>query len=359
MALVLERYLQTGGFTDNEAQIIIDVSRRLYALHKQAARTKRIIEFFHVSKSGGTTFCQLGRLNGCKTESFNITSNCLISYFRFNFYSNELVMHDHNRSWIGVHPCREFLNVVIFREPEARVISHMQNILKEYVKYYTTYNGSFWSAFDPASPDQWRALAVPVFDNYVVRSLLGGQMYNMPYGSVNETHLLAAKVITMQFEVLLSLSPQARELTQDIFGLGLGWQFDLRHVHVRATQQRAVHVFTPAVMEAVRAGRQLDQRLYEFALVLQMLDAITFGVARELAGIGVAGVAGVEGTWQRVPVEGLGTAVIAGGRWFNGIFYANATVAEEAAITAAKAAAWAAAAAAAEAQAADGVATTG
>ena len=35
-------------------------------------------------------------------------------------------MHDHNRSWVGVHPCREFLNVVIFREPEPRVVSHMQ-----------------------------------------------------------------------------------------------------------------------------------------------------------------------------------------------------------------------------------------
>ncbi|GFR44524.1 hypothetical protein Agub_g5793, partial [Astrephomene gubernaculifera] len=278
-AFLLDHYLHVGNFTADEGEVVVKICKRLFQMHKLAALTKRIVEFFHVSKSGGTSFCQLGKLNGCKTENFTTTQNCLITYFRdaprwtmpgvlgelsvrqgdpwcarygrqyslrwhcrarrqlltrmrFNFYSNELVMHDHNRSWTGVHPCREFLNVVIFREPEARVVSHLQNILKLYVWYY---NATFWEYFDPASPQQWARLAPPVFDNYVVRSLLGGQAYNMPYGTVNATHLLAAKIVTMQFEVLLSLTPQSSELTQDIFGLGLGWQYDLRHLHARPT----------------------------------------------------------------------------------------------------------------------------
>ncbi|PNH08059.1 hypothetical protein TSOC_005418 [Tetrabaena socialis] len=425
-ALLLERYLRTGGFTATEGLLVVNISKRLFQMHKRAAVTKRIVEFMHVSKSGGTSFCQLGRMNGCKSESFGLRENCMITYFRdaprwtvpgalgklseergdpwYNFYSNELVMHDHNRSWTGVHPCREFLNVVIFREPELRIVSHLQNILKEYVNHYNT---SFWDAFDPTSPEQWRTLAVPVLDNYVIRSLLGGTAYNMPFGSVNATHLLAAKIITLQFEVLLSLTPQTSELTRDIFGMGLGWHFDLRHLHARSTRNRTVHSFAPAVMELVHAGRQLDQELYEFALVLQLLDALAFGVAHDVAGVGVGGtvavvtpatqlevapggsletrrelsaqarpgggkrrravcgyvgikrklgvkppppppaapalemVLGVAGTGLQI--EGLGATTIAGGRWFNGVFYRNASAAEELALAAARVAAQAAA----------------
>lgn len=82
-ALLLERFLsQEGGFTAAEAELVVQLSQRLFELHRQAAQTKRIIEFFHVSKSGGTTFCQLGQRNGCKTQSFDHRQNCLIRYFR-------------------------------------------------------------------------------------------------------------------------------------------------------------------------------------------------------------------------------------------------------------------------------------
>ncbi|KAG2495554.1 hypothetical protein HYH03_006497 [Edaphochlamys debaryana] len=361
LALLLERYLTTGGFTEPEAQLVLDISRRLFQLHKQAAVTKRIIEFFHVSKSGGTSFCQLGKVNGCKTEDFGTKGNCLIEYFRdhprwtvpgalgnlsarhgdpwcarhgrqysfkwhcksrralmtkmrFNFYSNELVMHDHNRSWVGVHPCREFLNVVIFREPTPRILSHMENILKEYAVHYARFNASaeLWAAFDPASPQQWQRLAVPVFDNYVVRSLLGGQAYNFPPEAINATHLLAAKVVTLQFEVILSLTPATSELTRDIFALGLGWAFDLRHLHARPTVQRAVSDVAPAVLDLIRRARSLDQELYEFALVLQLLDAIAFGVAHDVAGFGVAGADG-EGSKPQTS-SGSGSGPVSGSR---------------------------------------------
>lgn len=81
-ALLLERFLTSGNFSDSEGQLVLGISTRLFELHRQAAQTKRIVEFFHVSKSGGTSFCQLGRLNGCKTEGFDSHRNCLITYFR-------------------------------------------------------------------------------------------------------------------------------------------------------------------------------------------------------------------------------------------------------------------------------------
>lgn len=45
---------------------------------------------------------------------------------RYNFYANELVVHDHNSTWLGVHPCHQFLNAVVFREPQPRTASHLQ-----------------------------------------------------------------------------------------------------------------------------------------------------------------------------------------------------------------------------------------
>ncbi|EFJ42748.1 hypothetical protein VOLCADRAFT_97113 [Volvox carteri f. nagariensis] len=334
MAIILEQYLTAGPFNDVESQLVANISQHLFKLHHRAAQTKRIIEFFHVSKSGGTSFCQLGRMNGCRTQSFETHRNCLITYFRFNFYANELVMHDHNRSWVGVHPCREFLNVVIFREPQSRVVSHMQNILKEYVIYY---NQSLWQAFNPNSVDQWRTLAVPVFDNYVVRSLLGGQAYNMPYGGTNHTHLLAAKIVTLQFEVLLSLAPETSEFTRDIFGLGLGWQYDLRHMHVRPTIRRPVDEFSAEVMEAVRAAGRLDEQLYEFALVLQLLDAITFGIAHDVAGMdGILSADSGDGDGSGGDDDGGAVVIPAGGNTTRAADWAvNVNVAAAAAATAA------------------------
>ncbi|GIL57983.1 hypothetical protein Vafri_13183 [Volvox africanus] len=285
----------------------------------------------------------------------------------------------------------------------AAAVAARQNILKEYVNFY---NESLWQAFDPNSAVQWQVLAVPVFDNYVVRSLLGGKMYNMPHGTINVTHLLAAKVVTLQFEVLLSLAPETSELTRDIFGLGLGWQYNLLHMHVRPTEQRAVNAFSREVLEAVRAAGRLDEQLYDFALVLQLLDAITFGIAHDVGGMDAVVASGdvtlaaatEAGAKAEVPgmnrtasstsagagrkrrsrgcgyvgvrrppapvttyhvhmppvalalepyrlsdaelgfaIEGLGAMVIAGGRWFNGEFYRNATTALDAAAAAGRA----------------------
>lgn len=82
MAFILDHYLTHGKFDEQEALLVQALAARLYKLHRQAAQSKRILEFFHVSKSGGTSICQLGQLNGCMTESFGLKQNCMITYFR-------------------------------------------------------------------------------------------------------------------------------------------------------------------------------------------------------------------------------------------------------------------------------------
>lgn len=325
MAFILDRYLTAGPFDDQELLLIQAICARLFKLHRSAAQSKRILEFFHVSKSGGTSICQLGQVNGCSTESFALKQNCMITYFRdvprwtvpgalgnlssasgdpwcakhgrhgsrkwdcstrrtlmnkfrYNFYSNELVVHDHNSSsWLDVHPCHQFLNLVVFRAPMERIESHLQNILREYLRWY---NDTLWDHFDPDKPADWRKLAVPVVDNYMVRSMLGRPVFNLPYGAINSSHLLVAKVVTLQFEVLLTLKD--RELNQDILRLGLGWAADLRHLHARSMQYMYIGEWAPEVKQLIQAGSRLDQELYEFAMVVQLLDAMMYGIVREM-----------------------------------------------------------------------------
>jgi hypothetical protein len=159
-------YGTAWGHVPLQAELVAALATRLVALHTTAAATKRIIEFFHVSKSGaalcsssvesvaeasagvlslrigwpagdcpgpaaavlpqtdcmdrtgnaqwhapcshgvplpapcapaplpppcapacpllkgGTSFCQLGQLNGCRTQDFSPRGNCILSYFR-------------------------------------------------------------------------------------------------------------------------------------------------------------------------------------------------------------------------------------------------------------------------------------
>ncbi|KXZ50890.1 hypothetical protein GPECTOR_14g139 [Gonium pectorale] len=71
-----------GPFTHEQQVAAEQLLIQLFQLHVANARRKRVVEFAHVSKSGGTTFCQLGNRNGCRSESFSPNNNCLITEFR-------------------------------------------------------------------------------------------------------------------------------------------------------------------------------------------------------------------------------------------------------------------------------------
>lgn len=53
-------------------------SCRLYETHVDIS-AGRPISFHHISKSGGTSVCQLARVNGCKGPVMNRAENCLLN----------------------------------------------------------------------------------------------------------------------------------------------------------------------------------------------------------------------------------------------------------------------------------------
>jgi hypothetical protein len=80
-ALALRRHTEGPLSAPLSAQATALLAQ-LYQLHQASARRKRVVEFAHVSKSGGTSFCQLAELNGCDTESFAANKNCEVAVFR-------------------------------------------------------------------------------------------------------------------------------------------------------------------------------------------------------------------------------------------------------------------------------------
>lgn len=151
-----------GALDQRTQALILGTARKLLTLHRRAAVEKGIIEFFHVSKSGGTSLCQLAKDNGCRTRDFGTVGNCLIREFddgprwvaraahkprqaepgrppwfvryeekrqsmqcavrrrymrahNYNFYANEYALHGGHATHEAVHLCAEFLNVLMFR----------------------------------------------------------------------------------------------------------------------------------------------------------------------------------------------------------------------------------------------------
>ncbi len=65
----------------------------------QAARSKGLLEFTHISKAGGTSMCKAGEANGCANPGFDIEQNCMVREFhddpKWSFPQNVTV---HTRS---------------------------------------------------------------------------------------------------------------------------------------------------------------------------------------------------------------------------------------------------------------------
>ncbi len=61
--------------------LTFQICRSLYNKHRQGAAYKGVVEFLHVSKSGGTSMCTVADRNGCKAESTTNFGNCMVRRF--------------------------------------------------------------------------------------------------------------------------------------------------------------------------------------------------------------------------------------------------------------------------------------
>eukprot|EP00798_Chlamydomonas_sp_ICE-L_P002687 gene2688-12920_t len=80
-ALTHQRKKCRRAFLDKEQEQVETIFQRLFQLHTEAAALKGAVQFFHISKSGGTNLCQAAQANGCSTEGFDERKNCMIADF--------------------------------------------------------------------------------------------------------------------------------------------------------------------------------------------------------------------------------------------------------------------------------------
>eukprot|EP00198_Chlamydomonas_reinhardtii_P002242 XP_001691578.1 predicted protein [Chlamydomonas reinhardtii] len=326
--LALHR-LRAGPLAAAGELMAVQLLLRLYLAHRTAAKAKRVVEFAHVSKSGGTTMCQLAERNGCRTESFALSRNCLVSKFddrpRYINYAyhrtqrprgartrcdrppktidrrrNEvscrrrrkiMLQHGHNLymneyTALGgaedpslAHACGNMLTVLQIRHPYARVMSHVKHMWHAYSVHCRDDKRLYFPHGHNAT--HWSLLLSAPMDNYLVRSLAGEAVFGLPSGGVTEEHLGLARVLLMQqYDVLLVLEDPS--LTHAALSYGLGWAE--QQLHVNSAQARGPEPGSddglPQDPEVLYGLNRLDLELYGFGVAMAQLDAVVRALHR-------------------------------------------------------------------------------
>ncbi|KAG2486714.1 hypothetical protein HYH03_014642 [Edaphochlamys debaryana] len=309
---------------------------QLYGLHRDHVVAKGIVEYFHISKSGGTSWNAAAKMNGCNyahgggahvrafgdecrwmDQSFYKETSgglrvmwarwgrvarttklhgCMQRYDfivsrGFSYISNEYTLHGGVSDMYDAHVCPQVVNVVTLREPLARMESAMRFIMMHVKSGYRRHkrpNGEqeFDKVWCNASAEFWRSMGPPISDNYNVRSFLGEQGFHTPIGQLGPEHLEVAKHQLVQFDLVFDLNSGEDANDREAW-LGLGWPAALSRAHALDHQvlsakmdldYHACHPHPDGMHELKRAQRP-DVELYAFGRVLNRLDMLWLELA--------------------------------------------------------------------------------
>ncbi|GLC36550.1 hypothetical protein PLESTM_000459100 [Pleodorina starrii] len=297
------------------------------------------MEYLHVSKSGGTSWCHIAQLNGCTTERYDNAYVCQIKKFddkvrwlnmtfhmlqvpvyrvpqyvlkrfsrfgtfrknhelaacgvrsrlvsarNYNYYSNEYTVHGGHKGVENAHICGNFFNAIIIRDPLKRLVSHMKFVMWT-MSGDRGYNDTllFNRMYANRTSSFWQALGPAMVDNYFVRSLLGEKAFHAPVGGVSREMLRLAEHVLAQFDLVLVLE-QDIEIRNLILLYGVGWTHTLEEVHDKNSNEREAQFNTssylPADLHKLLGGQGVDLELYGFARTLALLDPVVYGIARK------------------------------------------------------------------------------
>ncbi|KAG2488252.1 hypothetical protein HYH03_013242 [Edaphochlamys debaryana] len=307
-------------------QAIARLLLALFERHRAAAGQKRVVEFAHVSKSGGTTLCQLAQKNGCQTESFEPHRNCEVQAFKdqpryidgrahyalrrgghtacdrpvkpmgfrrelscdfrraqlirsnYTIYANEYTAQGGKEDPGLAHSCGNMLTVLQIRHPHDRALSHIRHVWRSYEEHCGDDRSIFFRGGHNMST--WSRLLPSPTNNYLIRSLLGESVFHLPSGDITESHLdLARTHLTQQYDVLLVLEDQ--DQSAQAMRYGLGWKaFEL---HANSAGEDAEDDGSPQDLQVLWDLNTLDLELYKYGVVMAALDAIMYDAVALMA----------------------------------------------------------------------------
>jgi len=235
----------------------------------------------HFSKSSGTAVCNSAHALGCTIRT--LAKNCVV---REGLQDGPWwVRRNANLSWWHIanfapgsrraerrscdtrrrlHPtadsfhavestlhegklCAGFYNFVLIRTPVDRMESHAREL------------GQFemvpWEQCSDL--DALRRASPVAFDHYYIRTLLGRDVWELPMGSINTSHLHAAKELLSQFDaVILSDAPDSEQRMRDELGM---------HFKLPTSSPNRACAFSPEVRSRAALANSLDISLFEFA----------------------------------------------------------------------------------------------
>ncbi|KAG2428725.1 hypothetical protein HXX76_011429 [Chlamydomonas incerta] len=379
-AVVVRAWLDKGAaaLTTEEEAAVRQLFVQLYDIHRRGAVHKGMMDYMHVSKSGGTSWCHAAQLNGCTTQRFDKYHVCGVKAFEdkvrwvdgaahkrltgheptrwslhgtprnasspgcaaraammrangWTYYSNEYTLTGGAAAMADVELCsRHFVTAILFRNPVARLASHLRFLLLHYSRFMkeqgAEQGAAFYKTYANANASFWHAVAPAITDNYFARTLLGEAVWHARVGSLSAAvHLPAGRLVLLGTDLVLPLEADPG-VSSVLLRWGAGWPASFTDVHDKDIAALQAHFafdprpYLPAAPELqhLATDQAIDMALYRQAGLTGQLDYLVYSEAA------AAGVVPWEGIPDRPPADdgpGAGDAVECGllrgpaGRW--------------------------------------------
>lgn len=143
--------------------------------------------------------------------------------------------------------------------------------------YRTEYGRNHEPFFRGRDADYWRAFAPAAVDNYYTRLLLGEGTYYLPPGAITHEHMAAARLMLLQYDVLLIL--ETSDMDELFLKHALGWRVGLSGASARVARHKGnADELMPYDLDDLVAANKLDVQLYGFGSVVHQLDGFMLGM---------------------------------------------------------------------------------
>mmetsp|Transcript_2038 Transcript_2038/g.5170 ORF Transcript_2038/g.5170 Transcript_2038/m.5170 type:complete len:426 (+) Transcript_2038:100-1377(+) len=273
-------------------------------------RARQAVFFSHVSKSAGTTFCACGMRSGClgfgmDEESDPVLQNCHAGLWdksapddsphwgaegnhpeQFDTCdglaeyatSQNYTLEGNENYLISEGVCPQFWNVVILRDPIERLVSHLSELTRipeqsPWRFREVRVGDALWNPHNLTPQTIFQEIPI-LSDNFYIRSLLGRDVYRLPFGAITEEHLEQAKKVVEKFDMVLLKSDNLMDEIQQL----MGWTC---HASRRMGQSDKFAellrtVWSPDAWAQVKKQNAFDVELVNHAQDLWKLDAQVF-----------------------------------------------------------------------------------
>ncbi|GIL43637.1 hypothetical protein Vafri_1312 [Volvox africanus] len=306
----------------------------LYQAHREVAIRKGIMEYFHISKAGGSSWCHAAKNNGCRAQIYEPSFVCQVKQFDdavrwlngsfhtgltgrytrwgawgralgrrttlttcaqrhefaalmgYQYFSNEYTLHEGFDDPENAGICPQFFNVIIIRNPHKRLLSHLKFIIYQMKWDYDDnelFNRTYWGT----DSRFWDKLGPVLVDNYMLRGMLGEKVYHAPIGSLGAPEVARACAILQQYDLVIDLE-EGHHVVDQIMELGVGWPHTLREIHDKNSLKAGAWLnlsyggYLPRDLNYLYGRQTLDMEWYIFGRVLVRLDALLLSVVKSL-----------------------------------------------------------------------------